>query len=51
MKEKDFYEVVSAIAQFIEKADNENSGPQKQPVEQKISGAIKIVQKAKKKRG
>ena len=24
MNEKDFYEVVSAIAQFIEKADNKN---------------------------
>ena len=33
MKEKDFYEVVSAIAQFIEKADSEGVNDGKKPPE------------------
>ena len=34
MKEKDFYGVVSAIAQFIEKADGEPEGNKKREDEQ-----------------
>ena len=52
MKEKDFYEVVSAIAQFIEKADNETGrGAFHPPEGTKTEWADSIRPKSQNQRG